>query len=249
MTDDLCRPTAGSDLSNEAPTLEALVKRALDLISRRRLTVLGVAGPPGAGKTTLVEALLSKLHRSHPAGLESDAWLAHVPLDGFHLADAELRRLGRLAHKGAPDTFDVAGYVALLRRLRRGDDPVVYAPSFERVLEQPIAGSIPVPSTVRLVLTEGNYLLLQRGPWNAVATELDECWYCHTTDELRVQRLIDRHVRFGKREDEARAWVNGVDEHNTRTVAATASRADIVVDLSAGLISTQPSRMIVRGHR
>jgi pantothenate kinase len=148
-------------------------------------------------------------------------------MDGFHLAQAELARLGRADRKGAPDTFDVDGYVALLRRLRSADEPVVYAPLFRRDLEEPIAGAVAVGCDVPLVITEGNYLLL----WPEVVELLDESWYLDLPDDARRRRLTQRRVSYGVAPDEAERWTNGSDEANARTVAATKSRADVLVTL------------------
>ncbi|GHE06129.1 nucleoside/nucleotide kinase family protein [Streptomyces alanosinicus] len=192
-----------------------------------RRAVLGIAGSPGAGKTTLAGHLVRALNGDEPR------WAAHVPMDGFHLADVELDRLGRRDRKGAPDTFDAAGYAALLRRLRDDTDEVVYAPGFERVLEQPLAGAIPVPPAARLVVTEGNYLLLTEGSWARVRPCLDEVWFCETDEHERVRRLIARHEEFGKEHDTAVAWVLGTDQRNADLVAATRGRADLVVPPAA----------------
>src|SRR5699024_9904961 len=156
-----------------------------------------------------------------------------VPMDGFHLADAALERLGRAERKGAPDTFDAAGYVALLQRLRtaRPTDPPVWAPMFERDLEQPLAGAIEVPADVPLVITEGNYLLCGEGPWAQVRILLDACWFVEVPEALRHERLISRHERFGKPPRAARDWALGPDESNARLVAATRDRADAVISL------------------
>src|SRR3954465_3510198 len=188
--------------------------RALAQPGTRR--ILGIAGPPGGGKSTVARAVV--------AALGDAARL--VPMDGFPLAQAELVRLGRRDRMGAPDTFDAAGYAALLQRLR-GDEDVVYAPEFRREIEEPIAGAIAIPREVPLVVTEGNYLLL----WPDVQPLLDECWYVETDEELRVQRLIQRHIQFGKTPEYARAWVLRSDEHNAKLVAETASRADALVRL------------------
>ena len=211
-------------------TLPELVARARALPAPGRRALLGVVGSPGSGKSTLTEALLAALRADPPPGAGPD-WVAHVPMDGFHLADVELERLGRRRAKGAPDTFDAGGYVALLARLRAADpaDPVVYAPAFERTLEQPVAGAIPVPAAARLVLTEGNYLLLGSGRWPAVRALLDEAWFCALRDDLRLERLLARHVRFGKAPDFARSWVASVDEPNAVLIEATRERADLVV--------------------
>ncbi|MFF1718168.1 nucleoside/nucleotide kinase family protein [Streptomyces sviceus] len=200
-------------------TFDDLVTRARSLTVPGRRTVLGVAGAPGAGKTTLAEHLVRALNGS------GEPWVAHVPMDGFHLADVELDRLGLRDRKGAPETFDAAGYAALLRRLREETDDVVYAPGFERVLEQPIAGAIPVLPTARLVVTEGNYLLV----WPGVRPQLDEVWFCELDEDERVRRLVARHEEFGKSHEEAVAWVRRSDQRNAELVAATRERADLVV--------------------
>jgi pantothenate kinase len=204
----------------EPITFAHLVARAAELAAGPGRAVLGVTGSPGAGKSTLVEALLREL----PA--ES---VAHVPMDGFHLADVTLRRLGRLQAKGAPDTFDAGGYVALLRRLRADAEDVIYAPAFERDLEQPLAGAIAVPRQARLILTEGNYLLVDDERWNPVRRELAEVWFCDPDPEVRMAQLVARHVQFGKDPEHARAWVQAVDEGNADLVESTRSRADLIV--------------------
>lgn len=183
------------------------------------LRLLGITGAPGAGKSTLAAALRDR------------DGVAVVPMDGFHYADVELVRRGLRDRKGAPETFDAEGYAALLRRVRAGEADVV-APMFERDLEQPIAGAIAVPAT-GTVVTEGNYLLLDEPRWRAVRDQLDAVWHVVLDDAVRVERLVERHVRFGKTPDEARAWVASVDEPNARLVEACRERADLVVELEA----------------
>lgn len=205
-------------------TTTELVERAAGLARRGGRRILGVAGPPGAGKSTLAARLAEAL---------GPRTAVVVPMDGFHLARAELDRLGRADRKGAPDTFDAAGYVSLLARLRAsaGSGGVtVYAPAFDRTVEEPIAGSIPVPPDVPLVITEGNYLLHDAGEWAGVRPLLDEVWYCAPDEGTRVRRLVERHVRHGKDPALARAWVARSDEANARLVAAGRHRADLVVD-------------------
>ncbi|MFJ7768498.1 nucleoside/nucleotide kinase family protein [Streptomyces sp. NPDC097107] len=213
-------------------TFDDLLSRARSLPEGGRRAILGIAGSPGAGKSTLAERLVRELNGT------GAPWVAHVPMDGFHLADAELDRLGRRDRKGAPDTFDAAGYAALLRRLREEPDEgaggeTVYAPAFERVLEQPIAGAVPVPASARLVVTEGNYLLLGSGAWARVRSRLDEVWFCEQAETERVRRLVARHERFGKSHEDAVAWVLGTDQRNADLVAATRDRADLVVPAGA----------------
>jgi pantothenate kinase len=199
------------------PSEAALIERAGRLARAGGRRVLGITGPPGAGKSTLAARLV--------AGLGPDV-ARLVGMDGFHYAQAELVRLGRAERKGAPDTFDAAGFVALLARLRTSEDEVVYAPEFRREIEEPIACAVPVPRAVPLVVTEGNYLLL----WEQVRPLLDECWYIAAADEsARVERLIGRHAAFGRTPEAAREWVLRSDERNAELIARTRGRADLVV--------------------
>ncbi|MFD8984674.1 nucleoside/nucleotide kinase family protein [Streptomyces sp. NPDC059564] len=193
--------------------------RALAAAGGRR--ILGIAGPPGAGKSTLA---------AHLARVLGPGLAVVVPMDGYHLAQAELVRLGRADRKGAPDTFDAAGYRALLGRLRTDSAEVVYAPAFDRSLEEPVAGSIPVPPGVPLVITEGNYLLHEAEPWASVRALLDETWYLAPDDTVRVRRLVARHVRHGRTGTEAARWVSRSDEANARLIAPGRDRADLVVE-------------------
>lgn len=211
----------------EPPTIArddfaGLVARARALGDGGGRRILGITGAPGAGKSTLAEQLVE--------ALSPDAVL--VPMDGFHLADSVLRGLGRHDRKGAPDTFDVAGFVALLRRLRAADEPVVYAPTFRRDLEEPIAGSIPVPAHVSLVVTEGNYLLVPGEigqPWGAVGELLDEAWYLEPVETTRLDRLVRRHLAFGRDLPAAQQRATGSDQRNAELIMATRSRADLVI--------------------
>lgn len=203
----------------EINSLDALVQRVEARAATQPRTIIGVVGCPGSGKSTLAEALVRAIPGS--------AW---VPMDGYHLADIELERLGRRSRKGAIDTFDAHGYLSLLRRIRTETESIVYAPAFERTLEQPIAGAIPVLPETAVVITEGNYLLDDADPWPSVRGALDEVWFRKVDDDVRLERLVARHVRFGKPEPEARAWVEAVDEPNARRIIASGHRADVIVD-------------------
>lgn len=184
--------------------------------------MIGLVGEPGAGKSTVAAALRDALaKRGIPTAL--------VPMDGFHLANVELARLGRADRKGALDTFDGAGYAALLARLRARPDEVVYGPVYDRNIEESVGSAIPVGPGIEVVLTEGNYLLVDEPPWTEVAGLLDEVWFVDVEPDLRRDRLRARHVEFGKAPEIAAAWVENVDEPNAARIRSTAARADLVV--------------------
>jgi pantothenate kinase len=221
--------TAGCFISN-VKRVEAVARLSVDDLATRLRTLMcggdartmvGIVGAPGAGKSTLAGALSQQL--GAVAGV--------VGMDGFHLAQAELERLGRAGRKGAPDTFDPWGYAALLRRLRTNIDPVVYAPLFRRDLEEPIANCVAVPAQATCVITEGNYLLMDDEGWRTVREQLDEVWYLDLARELRQERLVRRRIGFGFTEDQAWRWTVGSDERNAETVLATRDRADLVVEV------------------
>lgn len=198
---------------------DELIARAGELIAQPGRALLGVAGAPASGKSTLAELLV--------AALGDDAVL--VPMDGFHLDDAVLRRHGSWERKGAIDTFDDAGFAELLHRVRAADG-TVYAPRFDRALEASIGGAIEVAADVPLVVTEGNYLLAETGAWPRARAALDEVWFLRIDPAVRRERLIERHMRFGRGPEEARARADGTDEINARLIEATAARADRIVD-------------------
>lgn len=207
-------------------TVDQLAQRARRAAEGNDRVIIGIVGAPGSGKSTLAEALRS--------ALDGDAAL--VPMDGYHLSNAVLAELELDDRKGAPETFDVRGYIELLRRLRDRGPDVVYAPVFRREIEEPIAAGIGVDPEIPIVVTEGNYLLLDHEPWGEIVDLLDETWFVSLDDELRRKRLIERHVRHGRSRDEAVAWVMRSDEANARLVAETSRRADLELDaLQRGL--------------
>jgi pantothenate kinase len=200
--------------------VEQAVQRATAMAAAGR-TVLGIAGCPGAGKSTLSAAIAGRVASS-----------VIVPMDGFHMLNEDLVRLGRRNRKGAPDTFDVAAYVAQLAKIRGQDRRPITAPRYDRAASAPVPDAITIEPDVALVITEGNYLLLNEAPWDAVRPLLDEVWFVVVDDAVRVPRLIARHIEFGKSPDEAREWVWRSDEANAVIVATTRDRADVVVHVS-----------------
>ena len=202
-----------------------LSQRARDLALRPGRALLGITGEPGSGKSTLAHDLAEQL-------LADGVTVALVPMDGFHFPQAELVARGLRDVMGRIDTFDAEGYLALLRSLHDHADQTVTAPDFDRTVEEPVPDSIHVGPDVELVITEGNYLLDDESPWPDVRATLDEVWFVEADDATRLQRLLARHIEFGKTEDEARLWMERVDEPNARRIRAAGDRADLVVDLS-----------------
>ena len=203
---------------------QQLLARAEALLQRRGRCLLGIAGAPGAGKSTISEWLLARLLTTHPRQV------ALVPMDGFHLAHSLLESRGLEHRKGAADTFDGVGYVALLRRLRSETSREIFAPVFRREVNDAIAGAIAVPPEICLVITEGNYLLFDEAPWNEVASLLDETWFVELDQGERLRRLTARHLRFDNDAAIAEWRATGNDERNARLVAAGSQRSTLVIE-------------------
>ncbi len=203
---------------------ELTLTDAIELAAARAASsryLLGIAGCPGAGKSTLAQQLNDAVPRS-----------VVVPMDGFHMLNADLERLGRRNRKGAPDTFDVDAYALLLEQLRhQKPEGIIKAPKYDRLASTPVPDAIVISGDVHLVITEGNYLLLDQPPWRAVRALLDEVWFVDIDDAVRVRRLIDRHIANGKTPDAAREWVVRSDEANARLIAATRARANATIAL------------------
>ncbi|HEY9377897.1 MAG TPA: nucleoside/nucleotide kinase family protein [Jiangellaceae bacterium] len=201
--------------------MDELTTIARRLAAPGQRSILGITGPPGAGKSTVADDIIQAL---------GDA-ARLVGMDGFHYAQRVLNQLGRQDRKGAPDTFDAHGYLALLRRLRDNAEPVVYAPWFNRSIEEPIACAVPVERHVPLVVTEGNYLLVDDDAWAQIRPLLSACWYVELDEQTRLDRLVARHVRFGRTPEQALEWVLRSDQRNAELVASTRHRADLIVTL------------------
>lgn len=200
-----------------------LLAHVAHLREGRDRIIVGVVGEPGSGKSTVTQALIDRL----------DSAAATVPMDGFHLANNELQRLGRADRKGAIDTFDAHGFVNLVQRLRSQAESVVYAPDYVRDIEEAIAGAIAIPVETPLIITEGNYLLAQDEPWNRLRELVDEIWYLDVPADVRMERLIKRHIRFGKTPEQARQWALGPDETNAQFIRGTREAADQTIDVLA----------------
>lgn len=213
----------------EPLSADQAVARAVALAAADGRSVLGIAGAPGAGKSTLARRVVTAVTEQLGPGVA-----VQVPMDGFHLANAALDALGRHDRKGAIDTFDAAGYVALVRRLTRtgggmDDTETVWAPDFDRRVDEPVAGSIAVPPETVLVVSEGNYLLDQSAPWRELPGLFTETWACVVDDDVRIDRLVGRHMRHGRDHESARAWAVQVDGVNAARVTADLHRASVLV--------------------
>ena len=199
--------------------LDALIARIDALAGSSHRVIIGIAGSPGSGKTTLTTSLVERLGER----------AAHLPMDGFHLANRTLERLGRRERKGAIDTFDGHGFVALLERVRTETEHSVYAPSFRREVDEPVAGEIAIEPAARIVIVEGNYLLVEQDPWVRVRNLLDEAWFCETPGNVRERRLIERHTAGGRTVEAATEFARNVDGANAELIERTAHRADLRV--------------------
>lgn len=201
-------------------SFEQALSRVMELLNNANgRIIIGIVGKPGAGKSTLSSYLIENLPEDS---------VTLVPMDGYHLSNKELNALGRRERKGAPDTFDSHGFAALLERIASSKNDI-YFPVFHREIEESIAAEGVVTSKTKIVLTEGNYLLHDQDGWKNVSPNLTESWYVEVNDELRLERLVDRHHFYGKERQAAHDWAHGTDENNARLVAGTKALADFLV--------------------
>ena len=182
--------------------------------------LIGIIGKPGAGKSTLSKFLLAKLPKE---------FVTVVPMDGYHLSNKVLKDLKRADRKGAPDTFDVAGFISLVKRIRSEQTQNIYYPIFDRAIEESISAQGVVTSATKVVMIEGNYLLHDDGGWEVCNDLLDESWMVDVDEEKRISRLISRHIAYGKEPEAAKAWAKGTDEVNAKLIERGRNRADFVV--------------------
>ena len=200
---------------------KAALARIQDHLEKSSERVLiGIIGKPGAGKSTLSKFLMAKL---------SKELVTVVPMDGYHLSNKVLKDLKRSDRKGAPDTFDVAGFVSLVKRIRSEQTQNIYYPIFDRAIEESIAAQGVVTSATKVVIIEGNYLLHDEGGWEVINDLLDESWMVDVDDDKRISRLISRHIAYGKDPEAAKAWAKGTDEVNAKLIERGRARADFVV--------------------
>jgi pantothenate kinase len=212
---------AASETAQDAAARDA-VEAAKSAAGRR--VVLGLTGPPGAGKSTLAGFIVD-----YARARMGDSWAAYFPMDGYHLSNAQLKRLGLENRKGAPATFDVRGYVAMLSRLTADSGEDIYVPEYDRSLHEPIAARLLVPGTARLIVTEGNYLALDDPGWREARRFIDRLWYVDAADSLREERLVARQIVGGRSDGAAREWVEFSDHPNGELVKLSKDKADRVI--------------------
>jgi fructokinase len=216
-------------MSREAPRaialdLAQLLERAGALAVPGHRRLLGITGAPGAGKSTVARQIVDQL---------GPDLAVLVPMDGFHLSNKTLIAWSRRGRKGALDTFDADGYVSLLRRLRSQEAEIVHAPDFDRDVDESIGSAIPIRRDVPLVVTEGNYLLIDKDAWAGVAPLLDESWYLEADDQTRRDRLTLRHQVHGMSEELAATWARTTDQTNAVVIAASRARADLIITVTS----------------
>jgi pantothenate kinase len=218
------------NLTAQEMSLDELISRVRALAVPGERHILGLTGAPGAGKSTIAAHVVDTL---------GPTLAVLVPMDGFHLSNEVLIGLGRSHRKGAHDTFDPSGYASLMTRIRgqreaaaHGHDLVIYAPRFRREIEEPIGSSIPIYPQTPLVVTEGNYLLLESDAWPVARAAIDHVWFLAPLENVRHERLVLRHETYGKSHDEAKMWALGSDQNNAEMIEATAGRAELILRLT-----------------
>ena len=208
-------------MSAQIDSLEGALTHIQGILdSSQERFLLGIVGKPGSGKSTFTKSLVN--------GLKSPE-VALINMDGYHMSNEILLMLDRRERKGAPDTFDVAGFISLVKRIRTEQTQNIYYPIFDRAIEESIAAQGVVTSDTKVVIIEGNYLLHDAGGWEAVKDLLDESWMVDVDDDKRIARLISRHIAYGKEPEAAKAWAKGTDEANAQLIERGRARADFVV--------------------
>ena len=205
-------------------SVQLLVEEIASLLQGSKpRTMIGIVGKPGAGKSTVVTEIQKQF---------STEEVAIIPMDGYHLSNEELIKLGRRERKGAPDTFDVEGFISLITRVRIEIDKDHTFPIFHREIEASKADEGIVLRNTKVIVIEGNYLFSEEYNWNKVFPLLDQSWFIEIDDEIRMQRLITRHIKYGKTPQEAEEWSRGSDELNARFIEKTAARAGKIIKLA-----------------
>jgi pantothenate kinase len=206
-------------MANEI-TQEKAKEIVLSLAAGSERTIIGIVGKPGGGKSTLSKYLLKGC---------DETLVSVLPMDGFHLSTKVLKSLGRSDRKGAPDTFDVKGFAEILNRVARDLENPIYYPIFDRSIEESIAAQGVVLPSTRVVIVEGNYLMHDRDGWQEISPLLNQSWYAYLDEDIRISRLISRHIAFGKDPESAKAWAKGSDQANADLIEVSVARCDFLI--------------------
>jgi pantothenate kinase len=206
-------------MSKEMSQEEAKAK-IVEYANNTSRTIIGIVGKPGGGKSTLSKYLLKGMDQS---------LVSVVPMDGFHLSNKVLKDLGRSDRKGAQDTFDVKGFTTLIARIKSDDADPIYYPIFDRAIEESIAAQGVVYPSTRVVIVEGNYLMHDKDGWQEISPLLDQSWYAFLDEDIRISRLISRHIAFGKDPESAKAWAKGSDQVNAELIELGVARCDFLI--------------------
>ena len=186
-------------------------------------TIIGIVGKPGAGKSTVVSEIEKRFDPSE---------VCVIPMDGYHLSNETLIEIGRRDRKGAPDTFATQEFISLIRKVKNDHTSEHRFPIFHREIEASKKDEGIVPIGAKVIVIEGNYLFSEEHNWNGVFPLLDHTWFIEIDNEVRMQRLIARHVKYGKTPEEAEYWSRGSDEANAQYIELTAHRAASVIKLT-----------------
>ncbi|MFC3076125.1 nucleoside triphosphate hydrolase [Shinella pollutisoli] len=205
-----------------ATALDAIVGETLRRAGDARRFLVAIAGPPGAGKSTLADALRDALlARGESAEV--------LPMDGFHMDNGILEARGLLPRKGAPETFDARGFIDVVEAIRAGKEEVL-VPVFDRSREIAIAAARAVPPDTRFILAEGNYLLLDEAPWDRLAGRFDFTIFVGPSYDVLEERLRRRWVFYGLSEEEIRWKLHGNDLPNGRRIVENTRAADLRIE-------------------
>ena len=201
-------------------TKEEAKARVVEYANASSRVIIGIVGKPGGGKSTLSKYLLKEM---------DPTLVSVVPMDGFHLSNKVLKALGRSERKGAQDTFDVKGFTTLIQRIKLDSADPIYYPVFDRSIEESIAAQGVVYPSTRVVIVEGNYLMHDQDGWQEISPLLDQSWYAFLDEDLRISRLISRHIAFGKDPESAKAWARGSDQVNAELIETGVARCDFLI--------------------
>ena len=226
-TDNEKRHTLMRELINKINKLATELLETLSNSSDKGRYFLGITGCPAAGKSMLAKNLTDEINSR-----TGDDLAAVVPMDGFHLPNSILKQRAFLNIKGAPETFDVDSFVKLINRLHGFPDRSIMCPAYDRKIHDPVENSITIKPCNRLIIVEGNYLLLNVPPWNTIRTKMNEVWYIDTPLKTVKEQLLRRHIAGGTSKKEAERKVESVDLPNAVLIRKTLLFADKIVNLN-----------------